>query len=208
MCVLPPSSTPSNISSAHPASAPFGKRLSGRCGSGAGYGRAVLAYMERRFPFDSAVAAEKSKRAKAIRIACLPGGLRLGEKPGFRLRVPGRILVMSPLLMFKEYTLILEKALSSGRAITPSSTAMTDAFRAWRGAPLPTARKEGTGFDDGYERHRLPGSRTGRDAARPDCPFKIPDFSDVSDLPHGAQLDILSLMSLTGAIRTGRTHRL
>ena len=99
---------------------------------------------------DSAVAAEKLQREGYTDISLFAGGLEAWRKAGLPLEGAGvdfPVQDESPLPMFKEYTLIPRKALSSGRAIT-LSTAMTGRFPCVAGSSAShTARKgRGTGF--------------------------------------------------------------
>ena len=161
---------------------------------------------------DSAVAAEKLQREGYTDISLFAGGLEAWRKAGLPLEGEGvdfPVRDESPLPMFKEYMLIPEKSFIQWAC--HNTVHSHDGTLSVSGGELRFPhgpQGEGNGF--------LTMDMNGiacRDLAQDEmlpvliAHLKSIDFFDVMAYPT-AQLDILSLMPLTGATVTGRTHRL
>ena len=161
---------------------------------------------------DSAVAAEKLQREGYTDISLFAGGLDAWRKAGLPLEGEGvdfPVRDESPLPMFKEYMLIPEKSFIQWAC--HNTVHSHDGTLSVSGGELRFPhgpQGEGNGF--------LTMDMNGiacRDLAEDEmlpvliAHLKSIDFFDVMAYPT-AQLDILSLMPLTGATVTGRTHRL
>ena len=206
MC-CPPNSTPSNIFPAHPASA-FSKRLfRRRCGLWCRIWPRRSWYTELEAPLDSAVAAEKLQREGYTDISLFAGGLDAWRKAGLPLEGEGvdfPVRDESPLPMFKEYMLIPEKSFIQWAC--HNTVHSHDGTLSVSGGELRFPhgpQGEGNGF--------LTMDMNGiacRDLAEDEmlpvliAHLKSIDFFDVMAYPT-AQLDILSLMPLTGATVIG-----
>lgn len=161
---------------------------------------------------DSAVAAEKLQREGYTDISLFAGGLEAWRKAGLSLEGAGvdfPVQDESPLPMFKEYTLIPEKSFIQWAC--HNTVHSHDGTLSVRGGELRFPHGP-QGEGDGFLTMDMNGIAC-RDLAQDEmlpvliAHLKSLDFFDVMAYPT-AQLDILSLMPLTGATVTGRTHRL
>ncbi len=162
--------------------------------------------------WDSAVAAEKLQREGYRDISLFAGGLEAWREAGLPLEgdgVDSPVQDDIPLPKFKEYMLIPERSFIQWAC--HNNIHSHDGTLSVRGGELRVPhgpQGEGKGF--------LTVDMNGivcRDLARDEmlpvliAHLKSLDFFDVMAYPT-AHLDILSLMPITGATVTGRTHRL
>ena len=161
---------------------------------------------------DSAVAAEKLQREGYTDNSLFAGGLEAWRKAGLPLEGAGvdfPVQDESPLPMFKEYTLIPEKSFIQWAC--HNTVHSHDGTLSVRGGELRFPHGP-QGEGDGFLTMDMNGIAC-RDLAQDEmlpvliAHLKSLDFFDVMAYPT-AQLDILSLMPLSGASVTGRTHRL